>query len=220
MKLRQEIEKEGYVHLENIGLADPNGDLEKYLGSLAKPIAYLGLPLVMDLKPKPGFQPASYAGTGEFDLHTDLSWYETPPKYIGMFCVANESAHGGAPLLSDGWKALNDLEAAEVADLKSNAITFPPPDHIDYAPLTGPIVEEQEGQPMIRFRYDLLTDPGPAVQHFFQAVNRRVIHLDVQPGSIFIFDNHRMLHGRTALKAGLGSDRFFKRMYGQERPAS
>jgi alpha-ketoglutarate-dependent taurine dioxygenase len=215
MDIRQEIETQGYVHLKNFTLADPNGDLERTMAAVANPIAYLGLPMVMDIKPQPGYQPASFAGTGEFDLHTDLSWYENPPKYIGMFCVSNESAHGGIPLLADGWQALADLSQSDAAYLRQEPVTFPPPDHIDYPPLTGPIAAEQEGKTLIRFRFDMLVDPAPPVRHFFQAVNRHIIHLDVKPGSIFIFDNHRMLHGRTALKAGLGSDRFFKRIYGE-----
>jgi hypothetical protein len=83
--------------------------------------------------------------------------------------------------------------------------------------LSGPIVAEQDGKLVIRFRYDMLENPAPPVQRYFEAVQAGVIHLDVSPGTIYIFDNERMLHGRTELKAGLGSNRFFKRMYGEAR---
>jgi hypothetical protein len=62
----------------------------------------------------------------------------------------------------------------------------------------------------------MLEDPAPSIRRYFEAINRHVIYLDVKPGSVFVFDNERMLHGRTELKAGMGSDRFFKRMYGDE----
>ena len=91
-----------------------------------------------------------------------------------------------------------------------------PTDHIDYDALHGPIISEREGKTLVRFRYDMLEDPAPPIQHYFKAINKHIIHLDVKPGSVFIFDNERMLHGRTELKAGMGSDRHFKRIYGDE----
>lgn len=215
MDLLKEIKENGYVLIKNAGSDDPDKTLETALATFAHPISYLGLPLVMNLKPKPGFQPASYAGTGVFDLHTDLSWFEKPPKYIAMFCVMPESAGGGIPLLADGWQALNSLSPQDVAYLKSHPVTFPPPDHIDYPPLTGPIVTDRTEGPFIRFRYDLLDNPTQPIQNFFAAVNEHLIQVEVTSGSMFIFDNDRMLHGRTELKGGMSSDRHFKRLYGE-----
>ncbi len=217
MELLTALEKSGYVVIKGLGLDEPNATLEKYISAVARPIAYLGLPLVMDLKPKPGFQPASYAGTGHFDMHTDLTWHGQPPKYLGMFCVSRESAGGGIPLLADGWQALSLLDEEDVNYLKTEPVTFPTPSHIDYAPLTGPIVVERNGKPVIRFRYDMLDNPAEPVRRFFEAVNQCIFQVDVSPGDIFIFDNDRMLHGRTELKGGLASDRHFKRIYGEER---
>ncbi|MBI1877954.1 MAG: TauD/TfdA family dioxygenase [Chloroflexi bacterium] len=117
--LLQQIKETGYVYLDAMELDNPNKVLEEVVALFARPIAYLGLPLVMDLRPQPGFQPASYAGTGEFDLHTDLSWYEKPPTYIAMFCVSMEMAGGGLPLLADGWHALNELDEADRHYLKT-----------------------------------------------------------------------------------------------------
>ena len=214
MDLLKELQENGYVLIKEAGLHDPNDTLETAVATFAQPISYLGLPLVMDLKPKPGFQPASYAGTGVFDLHTDLSWFEKPPKYIAMFCVQPESAGGGRPLLADGWKALADLSPEDVDYLKTQPVTFPAPDHIDYPPLTDPIVTDRSEGPFIRFRYDLLDEPPAPVQNFFAAINDNIIYVDVAPGTMFIFDNDRMLHGRTELKGGMNSDRHFKRLYG------
>jgi alpha-ketoglutarate-dependent taurine dioxygenase len=215
MDLWQQIKEKGYVYLETKGIGDPDQTLEESVASFARPISYVGLPMVMDLRPQPGFQPASYAGTGVFDLHTDLTWYENPPTYIAMYCVSMESAGGGLPLLADGWQALDDLDEADRHYLTTEPVTFPPPSHINYPPLTGPIVREQAGKLHVRFRYDLLDNPAPPVSRFFEAIKQRLIKLEVGPGSVFIFDNDRMLHGRTELKSGLTSDRFFKRMYAE-----
>ena len=216
MDLLQEIEKTGYIQLDNVSLENPNKSLEEFISSFAKPISYLDLPMVMDLRPQPGFQPASYAGTGEFDLHTDLTWYQKPPRYIGMYCVRPEGNGGGIPLLADGWKALGLLSEEDVHYLKHESVSFPPPSHIDYPPLTGPIVSEQEGKLEIRFRYDMLVDPAPPIRRYLEAIHDCLIRLNVSPGTVFIFDNSRMLHGRTELQAGLESDRFFKRIYGDD----
>ncbi len=215
MNLKQKIDKSGYVLIDNVGLDHPDQSLKDHLSSFAKPIAYLDLPLVMDLKPQPGYQPASFAGTGEFDMHTDLSWYKKPPKYIAMFCVANESHHGGIPLLSDGWAALADLNEDDATCLKTQNVSFPSPDHINYPALDSPIIDEQSGQLKVRFRYDMLDNPPEPVHRYFKSINHHIIQLNAKPGSLFIFDNERMLHGRTELKAGIKSDRFFKRMYGE-----
>ncbi|HXW01161.1 MAG TPA: TauD/TfdA family dioxygenase, partial [Anaerolineae bacterium] len=80
----------------------------------------------------------------------------------------------------------------------------------------GPIITEQAGKLQVRFRYDLLEEPEPPIRNYFTAIKQHILQLKISPGSIFVFDNHRMLHGRTELKAGLESNRFFKRMYAEE----
>lgn len=214
MELLQELEEQGFAVIENAGFEDPNKILETTMADIAHPISYLGLPMVMDLQPQPGYQPASFAGTGVFNLHTDLTWHEKPPKYLGMYCVAYESAGGGIPLLSDGWKAFHDLDEADQMALQKDSVSFTPPSHIDYPDLSGPIISGESERPFVRFRYDMLTDPAPYVTRYDQAVNRHVFEVRVSPGSIFIFDNYRMLHGRTELQGGMTSDRHFKRIYG------
>ncbi|MEM7345032.1 MAG: TauD/TfdA family dioxygenase [Chloroflexota bacterium] len=214
MDLAQEIKKTGYVLVDDVGSEDPDKALEAAIASISEPIAYVGLPMVMDLKPKPGYQPASFAGTGHFDLHTDLSWHEKPPKYIGMFCVNMESAGGGIPLLSDGVAALADLSEEDAAYLRNETITFQPPSHIDYPALTEPIITEKDGETKVRVRFDMLNDPPQPILNYLEAVNNHIVHIGVKPGALFIFDNERMLHGRTELSAGMTSDRFFKRIYG------
>jgi hypothetical protein len=126
-----------------------------------------------------------------------------------MFCVRPEGNGGGIPLLADGWKALELLSAEDVDYLRNDLVTFPPPSHIDYPPLTSPIVSEREGKLEIRFRYDMLEAPAAPVRRYLEAIHECLIRLEVAPGTVFIFDNLRMLHGRTELKAGMESDRFF-----------
>ena len=83
-------------------------------------------------------------------------------------------------------------------------------------PVKSPIVVEQDGRINIRFRGDLLLDNVPLEFHKFQdALKEEMFELPIRPGELYIADNWRMLHGRTALGAGSSSDRHFKRMYAE-----
>ena len=219
MNLLREIEKSGWVLVEGLGTTNANETLHSYMEAVGVPIAYMDLPMIMDLKPQPNFQGMSFAGTDKFHMHTDLSWYENPPPYIGMFCVSMESAGGGKPLLADSWQIIEQMSDDDIEFLSTEKIAFASPDHIDHEPYPSPIITKQDGKVVLRFRYDLLDNPPAAVTRLFEAINDNIIYVPATAGSLFIFDNLRMLHGRTALLANLDSDRHFKRIYGETKVA-
>ncbi len=215
MKLLQDIKEAGYGLIEGIGNDNPDKSLREHMELVGSPIAYMDLPMIMDLKPQPNFQGMSFAGTDKFHMHTDLSWYENPPPYIGMFCVSMESAGGGLPLLADSWHIIKQLSEDDIAFLESEPIAFASPDHIEHEPYRAPILSKGDNGYILRFRYDLLDNPPAPVTNLFEAINDNIIYVPATAGSLFIFDNLRMLHGRTGLKAKLESDRHFKRIYGE-----
>lgn len=219
MNLLQEIEKSGYVLVEGVGIENANQILMEHLEQVGEPITYMELPMIMDLKPQPNFQGMSFAGTDKFTMHTDLSWYENPPPYIGMFCVSMESAGGGKPLLADSWKIIEQMDSDDIAFLETEMIAFSSPDHIEQEPYAAPILSKRDGNYLLRFRYDLLENPPPAVTRLFEAIGDNIFQVATTAGSLFIFDNLRMLHGRTALHAKLDSDRHLKRIYGEVKVA-
>jgi len=207
------IEAAGFIEIAPVRTSDPDSFLTDLVGSFAKPVSYFNQPMIMDVRPKKGANPASYAGTGKLDLHTDISWYSTPPMYIAMICI-DPGERGGVPLISDGWKALTDLDQSTVEQLKSREVRFAAPDHVNYSGHTAPIVSQIEGKYRIRFRPDLLKDTmSDSIDRFINAVNKRGRNIVVSPGSIWIADNYRMLHGRTEIPSDVSSKRFFKRMY-------
>ena len=69
------IERTGFIEIDPVTTKDPDRFLSELLSSFAKPVSYFDQPLIMDVRPKEGANPASYAGTGRLDLHTDISWY-------------------------------------------------------------------------------------------------------------------------------------------------
>ena len=215
MNLLQEIKKSGYVLVEGLGTGNANEILTEHMQQVGQPITYMELPMIMDLKPQPNFQGMSFAGTDKFHMHTDLSWYENPPPYIGMFCLSMESAGGGKPLLADSWKIIEELAEDDIAFLENELIAFSSPDHIEHEPYQAPILSKRDGNYVLRFRYDLLDNPPAPVTRLFEAINDNIIYVPATAGSLFIFDNLRMLHGRTGLEAKLDSDRHFKRIYGE-----
>ena len=215
MELLDEIQKSGYVLIDGFDVAEADNILMEYTKQIGDPITYMDLPMIMDLKPQPNSQGMSFAGTDKFHMHTDLSWYENPPPYISMFCVSVESAGGGKNLLADGWKIIEELSADDIEYLENEIIKFDSPDHILDATFQSPILSENRGKRILRFRYDLLETVTAPIQRLFEAINDNIIYLPVSNGTLFIADNFRMLHGRTSLKADLASDRHFKRMYGE-----
>ncbi|MGB7339368.1 MAG: TauD/TfdA family dioxygenase [Phototrophicaceae bacterium] len=216
MDLQAVIDRDGYVLVENLGTDNADQLLTEYMEKIGQPITYMELPMVMDLKPQPNFQGMSFAGTDKFHMHTDLSWYENPPPFIGMFCLSMESAGGGKPLLADSWKIIKELSADDIEFLENELIAFSSPDHIEHEPYAAPILSKRDNKSYIlRFRYDLLDEPPAPVTRLFEAINDNIIYVPATNGSLFIFDNLRMLHGRTALLANLDSDRHFKRIYGE-----
>ncbi|MEO1288037.1 MAG: TauD/TfdA family dioxygenase [Chloroflexota bacterium] len=213
--LLQELEQHGYVMVKDLDTQNADDVLHEHMAIVGKPVTYMDLPIIMDLKPQPNFQGMSFAGTDKFHMHTDLSWYENPPVYIGMFCISMESAGGGKPLLADSWKIINEMSDNDIAFLENELIAFASPDHIEHEPYRASILSKRDGQYVLRFRYDLLDEPPAPVTRLFEAINDNIIYVPAEAGSLFIFDNLRMLHGRTALKADLQSDRHFKRIYGE-----
>ena len=217
MDLLQEIKKSGYVLVEGLGTDNADQILSDHMQQVGEPITYMELPMIMDLKPQPNFQGMSFAGTDKFTMHTDLSWYENPPLYIGMFCVSMESAGGGKPLLADSWKIVEELGSDDMNFLENELIAFSSPDHIEHEPYAAPILSKRDGNYLLRFRYDLLENPPAPVTHLFEAIGDNIFEVPATAGSLFILDNLRMLHGRTALLAKLDSDRHFKRIYGEAK---
>lgn len=207
------IDTMGYVQLDAVDVSDPNNYLINLVSSFAKPISYFGQPIIMDVSPKEGANPASYAGTGKLDLHTDISWFSVPPMYIAMMCI-DPGDGSGVPLIADGWKALADLDNDTIEILKTHEVSFAAPNHVNHWGHTAPILSQPSGKYQIRFRSDLLRDEATeAIDLFSKAVNKYAIHMEILPGSIWIVDNYRMLHGRTAINNNMSSKRFLKRLY-------
>lgn len=205
------IKETGFVQLDPIATSDPDALLLDVLGSSFQPVTHFDNPMIMDLRPRRGMDPTSYAGTARVAMHTDRAYVPRPPRYIAMMCIV---PGGGEPEIADGAAAAAMLDAASKKELREREFPFRQSADNTRVGFTGPILTGDA----IRFRRDLLpAHAGPAVTALVRALRRTARPLDIRSGSIWIVDNHRVLHGRAALHGGIASKRHLKRVYAEDR---
>ena len=213
--LFEAIHRDGYIVLHNLSIIDPVAVLHRIISSISKPINYYDQPMAMEVRPRPGFLPASSGGTGEFGLHTDLSFHPIPPRYLAMICIHPGEMDSGLPLLTDGVTAIKRLDVKDKDFLLRHKFSFRKPAHIEGPPHIDTVLKLEDEQFHIRFRADLLAEGIPLPFMKLKDYIQEEAHIvPMNTGSLYIVDNHRMLHGRTEIKEGLESNRHYVRMYG------
>jgi len=121
-------------------------------------------------------------------------------------------------VISDAWKSLKDLDRETIEELQTASFSFKVAADSNRIGYSGPIISQSNERYNIRFRKDLITQKtSKAIEAFSEAVKKYAVRLSVSPGTIWILDNYRMLHGRTAIRGGLESNRFLKRVYSNDR---
>ena len=158
--------------------------------------------------------------------HTDNPYRDPVPTMQLLHCHQS-SAAGGANVLVDGWRIAAALRAADpegFAQLCTRAVTFAYQDETAALSTAAPLIElTPDGEVRaVRSNHRSLQQlplPATAVEaedlavwyraytHFARLVADPAFHLHVQlqPSDLFIVDNRRVLHGRTAYDAGGGS---------------
>lgn len=142
--------------------------------------------------------------TNPLKPHSDGYEFEgVPPRYIALWCLFPPSDGGGRTTLCDLYRFAEQLSTEERRTLASRKYRF----------LSGiedtsverstfhPVLEESEGSPLIvRFSIDFVE-----ADSFLEDINKRVVsyfdrhHVAVayEKNSLLLFDNFRMVHGRT-----------------------
>jgi alpha-ketoglutarate-dependent taurine dioxygenase len=216
-RILSEVEADGYLQLGPVEAEDPDGYLLRLVSSFSEPTCFFRQPLVMNLRPRKGADLTSYAGTGGVDLHSDRSYVAAPPRFIAMMCVT-AGTNGGVPVISDAWKALNDLDRGTIEELQAARFDFKFAADSERVGYRGPVLSQAGRNYNVRFRKDLITQKSDkAIAAFSEAVKKYAVRLSVSPGTVWILDNYRMLHGRTAIRDGLRSSRLLKRVYSNSR---
>lgn len=153
---------------------------------------------------------------GPVPLHTD----HPAARYIGWHCLRQDSMDG-AMLLVDHHAFFANASGAFLRTLEQvllptgwgpdpqgthPVVTYAPGGlHLFYAPWLRPVAPSQE--------------EGAALEGLCQLVAEAflapTVEVRLEPGQVLIIDNHRILHGRRALKAG--SPRMLRRLWIRER---
>jgi L-asparagine oxygenase len=173
-------------------------------------------PTLADKSGRPGF-----ASSGEFFLHTDLSYVESPPQFMCLHSVANDAREGGFSEFADVVDAARTLDDQTVAGLQEQQYGFPAPKHYKGGGEVLQAILSKSGrrEPYeIRFRRDNLNaktrDGICNVARLVEALSSSMTEVFLEPNSMVIVDNRRVLHGRTAFVSGLAREpRHINRLY-------
>lgn len=205
------------------GSRDAVKDIANKIGDLQS--TFYGL--TWDVISKPEAENVAY--TNEFlCLHQDLMYWHDPPKIQLLHCLANECA-GGDSLFSDGFRASEELRRKREDEWKilcTTRVSFhyarngnfyhQPrsvirrggsflPDSIHWSPpFQGPFTpikmtrENEFGRGLPGWR-----DAARAFRDSLEAPEN-MLQYRLQPGDCVLFDNHRVLHGRTKFDVSAG----------------
>jgi gamma-butyrobetaine dioxygenase len=169
--------------------------------------------LLFEVRSVPEANDLAYTGLA-LDAHTDNPYRDPVPGVQLLHCLINESS-GGMSTLVDGYAVAEALRAADPEGyriLAETPVRFvfqdSEGDYTDYAPI---LEHDHAGRfTGIRFspRLDFAPLLEPAALDRFYAARRRLdamlrsaafeIRFLLQAGDLVMFDNRRLLHGRTA----------------------
>ena len=146
-------------------------------------------------------------------LHTDLTNQETPPGYQFLHCLANDT-EGGESVFADGLKVLEDLreESPKHFDMLATvAIPFRFHDNAHDIRHHHPVINLDHQGNIVELKYNAhlasVFDLPEAIMHDYYLAYRDLMGRLRQPkyrmqyrlkaGEMVVFDNRRVLHGRT-----------------------
>lgn len=149
-------------------------------------------------------------------LHTDLSNQETPPGYQFLHCLANESA-GGESIFADGFRILEDLRKENSAYFKllaNQAVPFRFHDDDHDICHHHPVINLDHQGNIVELKYNAhlasIFDLPDDIMHDYYLAYRDLmarvrspkyrITLKLTEGTMAVFDNRRVLHGRESFE--------------------
>ena len=187
------------------------------ISSLGEVLTLEGFSIVQELRPRTiaSAPPNTYSGnfgTADFPLHTDLAHWAVPPRYIALRCV--KGAPDVATRIFDGNLMVDELTASMMHRILVQP-RRPMRNGKQFLRLLSFI---NSNVPMMRWD-SIFLRPATAfsetayatVKEFVQGIVSEEIVL-LNRGDTLIFDNWRMLHGRSPAPE-CAADRHIDRVY-------
>ncbi len=147
------------------------------------------------------------------DLHTDQPFLDDPPRLQVLQSIRPADV-GGDNYLVDAFAAARYLESLERRDaeiLRSVPVRFDRRQRDFQRVVEAPILSERATGPIVRYSYFTMAPhrlPFAEMEAFYRAYDRfaRIVRdprhqyrFSLRAGDFLVYDNHRMLHARTAL---------------------
>ncbi len=160
--------------------------------------------------------------------HVDNPYRLPQPGYIFLHCLRNDAA-GGESVLIDGFNVATRLQQEapqHFETLCSTPVVFGYRDDESILEHYGRLIERRPDGQLARVIFHNRSDQVPArdvasLQAYYAA--RRAyadliwspemqVTFKLQPGEVYVVDNHRILHGRTAFNLDIG-ERHLRQCY-------
>ena len=150
-------------------------------------------------------------------FHTDNPYRDPGPTVQLLHCLSS-SATGGDSMLLDGFNAaaiLREEHPEHFLTLTSNRIEYSFADAIADLNARVPMIETNDRSEVVHVRYNnrsiaslrlpaaRMRDYYQAYRHFAEILRRPPLQIQfkLRPGDLVLFDNTRVMHGRTAFTA-------------------
>jgi gamma-butyrobetaine dioxygenase len=159
----------------------------------------------------------AYTGLG-LGAHTDNPYRDPTPTLQLLHCLAS-SADGGENTLVDGFRVVEDLARSDLELLATHSVRFRFADADAELEAETPVISLDARGDVEAIHYNTRSAqpfalPGELMGSYYAAYQRfgRMleapeyrIQFKLAPGDLFIVDNLRVLHGRTAYAASGGA---------------
>lgn len=205
-KYRQHLKEHGYLYIENI---DDDFDHLQFVQEFGKLMPQYDGEMVWSIKADPKFDDAYHSlNTKKLSPHTECYEFQsTPPKYLSLWCQEVSDCGGGQTTLYDLFPYFKQLDEERYNAATSVELEFQSSSGIQSSDLgrtaKHPLLIESEGEIMVRFSRNCMDCKGNTVidelaDDVVKEFEENHVKIDWSKNSFLIWDNHRILHSRTA----------------------
>lgn len=160
----------------------------------------------------------------DLELHTEIAFHPFKPDYLMLYCLRGDRNKEAFTLVSSLSKVLEQLDAKSTQILRDKQfltgidVSFGNPDKTKYWGESIPVLYGPEDRLMITYDLDLMVGLTEEARNALEVLKKAILKVQekvcLQPGDLLIFNNRRVIHGRTAFKAYYdGYDRWLQRVY-------